>query len=631
MKNLLIYLVMLILTFSLNAKSVEVSNGSNPQENTTSRVLDKPWHLVASRDSLSSTVNLTWSMPSTNQGLPSFEDNFNSTEYNNHNFKTGWTVIQGNGFAYDHEDADPDVGYWFRTYYYLSDYHPWWGNGNTSVPSNATGNGHARVNWGNNIDSYLTTPEIAVNSSTKIVFDWAGGYDYNVPEDHGNFMVMISLDNGLNWETIWHWDNIAQWNMWMPVLETTINLNNYAGHTVRVAFRFQQNDGTFLLMDNVKIANSTNPAGTVVIWDPNNKNDISGTSNSVINDYNNLKNSESIKNAKESLTGYKVFRDNVQINEITSPSIKSYTDLGVANGTHSYKVVAAYGTQESDASAPAQVTVNTTDTWLYYGSTTGYKQHFSRNMQESWRAAVDFDLPANNGSGWKAKKLITATYTALEVPWKIVPFETIPAETPFENLSGTINTIEHSWNDIFVTYYDATKVINNSPILNGHIAVVLDMPAIIPCETQQNALNCQEMNFQGNPNGLNSWYQKTPSEPWMNLDYLNLGAWNIRLLVENLSGITEEILPGRTELAQNYPNPFNPNTTIGFYNTTSGKVDLTVYNAKGEVVANLINSNNMKAGYQSVNFNAIGLNSGVYYYTLTTSTKSITKKMLLVK
>lgn len=96
-----------------------------------------------------------------------------------------------------------------------------------------------------------------------------------------------------------------------------------------------------------------------------------------------------------------------------------------------------------------------------------------------------------------------------------------------------------------------------------------------------------------------------------------------------ISAITSNI-PTTTLLAQNYPNPFNPETTINFALATEGKVSLAIYNAKGEFVQELINTLSI-AGNHSVKFNALGLNSGVYFYKLTTPESSMTKKMLLVK
>jgi len=107
---------------------------------------------------------------------------------------------------------------------------------------------------------------------------------------------------------------------------------------------------------------------------------------------------------------------------------------------------------------------------------------------------------------------------------------------------------------------------------------------------------------------------------------VDIGAYEL----QQGSELTENVLPTTTSLAQNYPNPFNPETTINFTIAKDASINLTMYNAKGEIAKSLVN-NFLKAGCHSVNFNAIGLNSGVYIYKLTTPENSFVKKMLLVK
>jgi len=89
-------------------------------------------------------------------------------------------------------------------------------------------------------------------------------------------------------------------------------------------------------------------------------------------------------------------------------------------------------------------------------------------------------------------------------------------------------------------------------------------------------------------------------------------------------------VPSEIVLIQNYPNPFNNSTSICFDLPKSGQVNLVVYNAKGELVKTLVNSV-LPSGKQSVTFEANSMNSGVYYYKLTTAGKTIVNKMLLVK
>ena len=85
------------------------------------------------------------------------------------------------------------------------------------------------------------------------------------------------------------------------------------------------------------------------------------------------------------------------------------------------------------------------------------------------------------------------------------------------------------------------------------------------------------------------------------------------------------------ELFQNYPNPFNPATEINYTIKDMGKVELSVFNSKGEFVNNLVNKNQNKGRY-SVMFNGTALNSGVYYYRLKVDRKvKETRKMLYLR
>jgi hypothetical protein len=98
-----------------------------------------------------------------------------------------------------------------------------------------------------------------------------------------------------------------------------------------------------------------------------------------------------------------------------------------------------------------------------------------------------------------------------------------------------------------------------------------------------------------------------------------------------------EALPGTTSgipqefgVDQNYPNPFNPVTTIHYTLPVSVRVNLTVYNMLGQVVAILVDEVE-EAGYKSVVFKAVTLPSGLYFYRFNAGTFSDSKKMMLVK
>ncbi|MDR8390849.1 T9SS type A sorting domain-containing protein [Aliifodinibius sp. S!AR15-10] len=90
-------------------------------------------------------------------------------------------------------------------------------------------------------------------------------------------------------------------------------------------------------------------------------------------------------------------------------------------------------------------------------------------------------------------------------------------------------------------------------------------------------------------------------------------------------------LPSEVSLQQNYPNPFNPSTTIQFNLPIQSEVSLTIYDMLGREVATLINQQSYSAGQHSVNWNASGYPSGVYFYRLTTPEGTFTKKLTLIK
>lgn len=89
-------------------------------------------------------------------------------------------------------------------------------------------------------------------------------------------------------------------------------------------------------------------------------------------------------------------------------------------------------------------------------------------------------------------------------------------------------------------------------------------------------------------------------------------------------------IPAKFDLSQNYPNPFNPSTSINFEIPFSGKVSLKIFDMTGKEIATLVNEVKT-AGYYSYNFDASGLSSGVYFYSLSADNFTMTKKMLLVK
>ena len=93
--------------------------------------------------------------------------------------------------------------------------------------------------------------------------------------------------------------------------------------------------------------------------------------------------------------------------------------------------------------------------------------------------------------------------------------------------------------------------------------------------------------------------------------------------------ISSEI-PQQFYLSQNYTNPFNPTTKIKFAIPVETEVRLNVYNTLGQQVAEIFNGR-LKEGYHEVDFNAVSLTSGIYFYRLEADKFVDVKKMIVIK
>lgn len=112
----------------------------------------------------------------------------------------------------------------------------------------------------------------------------------------------------------------------------------------------------------------------------------------------------------------------------------------------------------------------------------------------------------------------------------------------------------------------------------------------------------------------------------------NIDAFLVKYGVTTSITPVQNIMPDDFSLLQNYPNPFNPSTKISYNLKTEGLVSLKVFDLNGKEVANLVNEN-QKAGRYELNFDAgkYSLSSGIYFYKISASGFTDTKRMILVK
>ena len=88
-------------------------------------------------------------------------------------------------------------------------------------------------------------------------------------------------------------------------------------------------------------------------------------------------------------------------------------------------------------------------------------------------------------------------------------------------------------------------------------------------------------------------------------------------------------------LYQNFPNPFNPTTTIRYFLTDPGEVELNIYDIKGQLIKTLVSSPQM-SGYHDIVWNGysasgLAVETGIYLAQIKVGTSSDVIKMIYLK
>ena len=122
------------------------------------------------------------------------------------------------------------------------------------------------------------------------------------------------------------------------------------------------------------------------------------------------------------------------------------------------------------------------------------------------------------------------------------------------------------------------------------------------------------------------------------------GSWQMitgNLMIRALADIDQLSVPeSDLEMVdyglKNFPNPFNPTTTISFSIPSEERVTVKIYNSKGQLVKNLLESKLSAGNYSLVwngkNDQGRSIGSGIYFYKLSNSGKTVAvKKMLMLK
>ncbi len=98
-----------------------------------------------------------------------------------------------------------------------------------------------------------------------------------------------------------------------------------------------------------------------------------------------------------------------------------------------------------------------------------------------------------------------------------------------------------------------------------------------------------------------------------------------------LTGFTSQSdLIGKYSLTQNYPNPFNAGTKFEYELPEDGNVGIRLYDITGKLVK-ILEERFSTAGLYTVNFNASGFTSGIYFYRMESGDFVDVKRLVILK
>jgi hypothetical protein len=177
---------------------------------------------------------------------------------------------------------------------------------------------------------------------------------------------------------------------------------------------------------------------------------------------------------------------------------------------------------------------------------------------------------------------------------------------------------------------------NNNKYLNATVAQNLkDVPVFFVCGTQDGLIGVNQTAYQmlqdvGNTNLAFVTFpgaHEALLENWQKMyEWVkNFTKQGQETAVDNDVQILSSMV-----LFPNYPNPFNPTTVITYQLPVSSQVSLKVFDLLGREVQTLVDG--MKsAGKHSVQWDAAGMPSGLYFYQITAGTFTQMKKMVILK
>ncbi len=218
-----------------------------------------------------------------------------------------------------------------------------------------------------------------------------------------------------------------------------------------------------------------------------------------------------------------------------------------------------------------------------------------------------------------------------------------------EYISTSYNETTQSWDNVFKlnnTYYgnDSLMTIAQSGNINTWENLMMVINLYSPNEklTKTTAFSWED----------NSWLPEAMAEYTYDINGNNTlyvehaydsGEWSVygraiySYIPTNPTDIDDDVVSAKDyKLYENFPNPFNPSTEIKYNLADESVVSIKIFDITGRQVTELVNQR-QDAGIHNITFNAQGLASGVYLYSISArsidghSNFNAVKKMMLIR
>jgi hypothetical protein len=247
---------------------------------------------------------------------------------------------------------------------------------------------------------------------------------------------------------------------------------------------------------------------------------------------------------------------------------------------------------------------------------------------------VTYALFSNNGSGWvnqgsfmsnPASNFVLQAGLSSFGDWAIAEGD---QALPIQLAHFTASVAQNS-NNVILNWRTLSETNNygfgvqRSPGAEGNYA---DLPgAFIPGHGTTVEPHDYSWTDQSVPQGV--YYYRLKQ---MDLDGTTTYSDGVRIETGSPLTVTQT-RPATFALAQNYPNPFNPETSIEFTVDARNYTTVRVHNILGQEVGTLFADMAEAGQTYRVRFDGTGLPNGVYFFALTSGSKSSLRKMTLLK